>query len=112
MSRRKDLLEDDGFLLIMTPYNEDLSKETVYCPCCNHTFHRWQHVRSWNKESLEKELKKHGYKILGMISCNFEEKRKPIGLINVYTKLRRIFKKDFNKPHFVCIATHEDNSKI
>lgn len=49
-----DLLKDNGYIIITTPNDEILSNNVVYCPCCNKAFHRWGHVRSWNKESIDK----------------------------------------------------------
>jgi SAM-dependent methyltransferase len=34
-----------GKLIVSTPNNEEMSRDTVYCPLSNVTFHRWQHVR-------------------------------------------------------------------
>jgi 2-polyprenyl-3-methyl-5-hydroxy-6-metoxy-1,4-benzoquinol methylase len=39
-------------IIFTTPNKENLDDSIVYCPVCDHTFHRWQHVRSWNVESL------------------------------------------------------------
>lgn len=47
------VLEPGGVVIVTCPNDEDLTIETVYCPCCDHTFHRWQHVRSWSPTSLE-----------------------------------------------------------
>ncbi len=37
------LLEPGGTAIVTTPNAEDLSRNQVYCPCCDKTFHRWQH---------------------------------------------------------------------
>ena len=55
------ILSPSGVIIVTTPNDEDLDVETVYCPCCNHTFHRWQHVRSWNANSLAKSLAAYGF---------------------------------------------------
>jgi 2-polyprenyl-3-methyl-5-hydroxy-6-metoxy-1,4-benzoquinol methylase len=49
----KPLLKQNGRIILTTPNNEDLSKSTRYCPNCSTTFHEWQHIRSWNQESLQ-----------------------------------------------------------
>jgi 2-polyprenyl-3-methyl-5-hydroxy-6-metoxy-1,4-benzoquinol methylase len=48
----KQVLSPGGAVIVTCPNDENLSVETVYCPCCDHTFHRWQHVRSWSKTTL------------------------------------------------------------
>jgi 2-polyprenyl-3-methyl-5-hydroxy-6-metoxy-1,4-benzoquinol methylase len=45
-----------------TPNDENLINSVVYCPVCDHTFHRWQHVRSWNEKTFTSFMEKHGLK--------------------------------------------------
>jgi len=42
-----------GLLFLTTPFSENLVESDVYCPCCDHLFHRWQHQRSWNPSEIE-----------------------------------------------------------
>lgn len=46
------LLNEDGYLIITTPSNENLEKSTTCCPSCGSIFHVWQHVRNWTKNTL------------------------------------------------------------
>lgn len=50
------LLRPGGRLLITTPFQEVLARQTSYCPFCDSEFHRWQHFRSLSRESLGSEL--------------------------------------------------------
>jgi len=50
------LLKQDGKIIITTPNNEDIGLDICYCPTCNTTFHRWQHVRSFSGDSLKETL--------------------------------------------------------
>ncbi len=73
------LLNSGGLVMITTPNNEDLRKRMVLCPKCRHQFHRVQHVRSWNSDSLAAELRKHGFEPLfceGVHLQNFRPQRK------------------------------------
>ncbi|MBT4890756.1 MAG: class I SAM-dependent methyltransferase [Rhodospirillales bacterium] len=66
----KKLLRKGGTLIVTTPNNENMDVSTVLCPCCNHTFHRWQHVRSWNAESLGQYFENAGFKAQRVFSTN------------------------------------------
>ena len=55
------LIKPDGIIVISTPYNEDLSKEAIYCPFCESIFHRWQHLHSFTVDSLHKLIRDHGF---------------------------------------------------
>ena len=46
------VLRPGGVVIVTTPNAEDLAAETVFCPHCQHAFHRWQHVRSFDAASL------------------------------------------------------------
>lgn len=54
-------LTPKALLLITTPNDEDLAQSTVFCPCCNHEFHRWQHVRSWTASTLSAHVEAAGF---------------------------------------------------
>ena len=41
-----------GTLFLTTPHAEDMIVDAAYCPVCDHTFHRWQHQRSWQVEEI------------------------------------------------------------
>lgn len=56
------LLKKEGLLIITTPNNENLEKNMIYCPNCDCKFHRWQHIRSWNMDSIDKYFQKQGMK--------------------------------------------------
>lgn len=52
LGRLASLVRRGGTLIVTTPDNEDLDQNMVYCPVSNTVFHRWQHVRSFTRESL------------------------------------------------------------
>ncbi len=66
----KNLLNEKGIILFTTPNNEDLSKSLICNPIDGSLFHRWQHVRSWNKESLIKKLEDFNFKTINIIETN------------------------------------------
>lgn len=67
----KRVLVPDGLVVVTTPNDENLLNETVYCPCCNHTFHRWQHVRSWSAESLSALFRAQGLDMVEVFATDF-----------------------------------------
>lgn len=56
-------LATDGRLILTTPNRENLQDSVIYSPAADILFHRWQHVRSFNRESLSKLVSQHGFEI-------------------------------------------------
>ena len=101
----KVILEEDGRLIITTPNNEDLNENILFCPDCQHTFHRWQHMRSWSSQSLSSFLHKAGFQVEHVFEKDFCIAANPFK--TPFFLLRRIFLKYFKKqknPHLVVIA--------
>jgi 2-polyprenyl-3-methyl-5-hydroxy-6-metoxy-1,4-benzoquinol methylase len=71
----RTLLRPGGRLFVTTPNDERLEDSIVYCPVSNVTFHRWQHVRSWNSMTLPAALREHGLKVDRVITCTFRDHR-------------------------------------
>jgi 2-polyprenyl-3-methyl-5-hydroxy-6-metoxy-1,4-benzoquinol methylase len=69
------LMRPGGRLFVTTPNDERLEDSIVYCPVSNVTFHRWQHVRSWNSTTLPAALRDHGLKVDRVITCTFRDHR-------------------------------------
>jgi len=65
------LLKPGGILIATTPNEEDLQAATVFCPCCGHTFHRWQHVRSFSMQSLAEFMGRAGFSIVETFTTDF-----------------------------------------
>jgi 2-polyprenyl-3-methyl-5-hydroxy-6-metoxy-1,4-benzoquinol methylase len=68
LTRLERLTAPGGLLVVTTPNEENLYDSHVYCPTCNHTFHRMQHVRSWSPKSLTAFLKARGFETLN-VAC-------------------------------------------
>lgn len=64
------LLYSDGKLIITTPNEENLAASYVFCPNCEHYFHRMQHLRSWSRITLSQFLSKHGYTAVQMTTTD------------------------------------------
>lgn len=66
----KNLLSQKGLILFTTPNNEDLTKGLICNPIDGTLFHRWQHVRSWNRDTLTKKLTQFGFKVIDINETN------------------------------------------
>ena len=64
------VLRPGGVLIATTPNGEDLAAETVYCPQCRHSFHRWQHVRSFDAASVS-EFFRRGFDPVATFTTDF-----------------------------------------
>jgi len=57
----KRIKTPDGYIIFSTPNKEDLRKSLIYNPIDQSLFHRWQHVRSWDRIKLKDFLKNKGF---------------------------------------------------
>lgn len=98
------LLSEGGLAVVTTPNDEDLRGWETYCPCCDHVFHRFQHVRSFSAASLEATLRAHGLEPVEVFVTDFARRPwwhpKQLGrdLIAALLGQERRF------PHLVCVA--------
>jgi 2-polyprenyl-3-methyl-5-hydroxy-6-metoxy-1,4-benzoquinol methylase len=99
----RNVLKPDGVIIITTPNNEDLTNENVYCPVCNHTFHRWQHVRSWSAESLGLFLKKNGFNSVQFEITDFSHSRS-LGNCRYLARYFINFIRKKRHPHLIVYA--------
>ncbi len=97
------VIKPTGMVVITTPNAENLAVDTVYCPNCDHTFHRWQHVRSWSAESLGQFLLQQGFEPVKTLTMD-------LSLTLRDGRLRYIVKRFVSRllqrklPHLVVVA--------
>lgn len=84
------VLKSGGVLMLTTPNNEKLEENELLCPECGCIYHKWQHQRSWTKDSLIDELRK--YKLIANDVFEINLKTKSL-LSNLLQILRKIYKK-------------------
>jgi SAM-dependent methyltransferase len=58
------ILKPGGRIFVTTPNEENLELLKVMCPSCGCTFHNYQHVRSWSRDSLMQKMREHGFSTL------------------------------------------------
>jgi len=61
-----------GEIIVTTPNQENLLESTLRCPFCSKQFHRWQHVRSLNQQSLVRLLEKSGWETVSCEEVNWD----------------------------------------
>lgn len=103
----KLLLSANGIAIFTTPNNENLEKSFVCCPECKKIFHRWQHIRSWNTETLQKCMERNGLEVMSIFTTKFSNEAKWKRFLK---KAKSILGKaigknnESSKPHLVCIV--------
>lgn len=72
MLQLAELVRPGGLLILTTPNRENLDDNSVYCPVCDSYFHRWQHLRSVDPESLMTLLGDNGFRCRWLGLLGFE----------------------------------------
>jgi len=98
------LLKPGGVLLLTTPNQEDLSQHELYCPECGHTYHRWQHVRSWSQSSLAAAVSKVGFDVVSTQATDFRAQWNYDPKRLFKRKVRALFRGKQKNPHLVMVA--------
>jgi 2-polyprenyl-3-methyl-5-hydroxy-6-metoxy-1,4-benzoquinol methylase len=97
LCRRK--LRPGGYLILTTPNDENLAAAACICPECGCIFHRWQHVRSWTRETLRRFLVEQGF-------CNVEVLRTWFAgrLARTCYRVRGIMTRNYQDSSLLAIA--------
>ncbi|MDP4510651.1 class I SAM-dependent methyltransferase [Nonomuraea sp. G32] len=76
-----------GIAFFTTPNEEDLTSAdvNVYCPFCGASYHRMQHVRRFDADSLAVTIEKYGFRVSRVEAVNFSRHQIPAwpGIWNV-----------------------------
>lgn len=101
------VLRKGGLLFVTVPANETLQDHTVVCPCCRKIFHRWGHVRSFDKNKIKSLLREHGFLLKKLSVMAFPDWLRP-GLKNFAKNCIRYFlgklSSPLSDPRFFFIA--------
>ncbi len=63
LEKVSSILKRDGILVFTTPNEEMLGQSVVYDAAIAKYIHKWQHVRSWSKISIEGWLNLNGFNV-------------------------------------------------
>lgn len=104
----RKLLAPGGLAIITTPNEEDLRAAETYCPCCDHVFHRWQHLRSWSNRSLAQAVEANGLVVTRSFTTDFARRPlyDPVG--SAKRLLKTLIGRQAKDPHLVCVARAKD----
>jgi SAM-dependent methyltransferase len=108
-----DLLSPGGVLIVTTPNAENRSKNFLCSPESGRLFHRFQHVRSWNRESLASLLARHDFAVTEVGETDFSAHMLALGRTRpfFYRFLRAIAKKlNTEAPHLYAIAARAEGA--
>jgi ubiquinone/menaquinone biosynthesis C-methylase UbiE len=96
------VLKPGGYIVVTTPNDENLDRNTVCCPDCGVIFHKMQHLTSFTTTSISKELEKFNFDSFYVNAINFSDYNST-GLLGL---VRRVFTtlKNRKKPHLIYIG--------
>jgi SAM-dependent methyltransferase len=57
------VLRPNGHFIVTTPFDEVLKDNTVTCPQCGHSFHRYGHLQSFTLQTLSQRLSQAGLSV-------------------------------------------------
>ncbi|MFZ1941266.1 MAG: class I SAM-dependent methyltransferase [Terracidiphilus sp.] len=100
------IVKDGGYLMVSTPNNEDLSRQTVLCPECGAIFHDTQHVFRYTEQGLEDLMREIGFSKVLSLQTFLPKYR------NLYRRIRfilsslngRLQNRPFVPPHLIFIG--------
>lgn len=60
----KRVLNPGGIFIITVPYKENIEQNTIECPKCGESFHRWGHLQSFDEIKMGNILKSNGFAVI------------------------------------------------
>jgi hypothetical protein len=92
-------------LVITTPNEENLRAAEIYCPCCDHVFHRYQHVRAFSPSSLAATVRANGLVPIRTYATDFSRRPwwQPKQIVRDLVAFG--LGQGRARPHLVCVAS-------
>jgi 2-polyprenyl-3-methyl-5-hydroxy-6-metoxy-1,4-benzoquinol methylase len=101
----RHLLAPGGVLVITTPNEENLGAAEIYCPCCDHVFHRYQHVRTFSAATLAAMIGANGFVPVRTYATDFSRRPWWHPKQIVRDLVAFTLGQSRSRPHLVCIAS-------
>lgn len=103
------VLKPNGKLIITTPNNEILESSMMICPDCACKYHRWQHLRSWNRKSLSEFVEKYKFTTNGIWETDIMQYKNGIKGKGFYLKniLKGFFKQTI-PPNLIHVSSKNE----
>jgi 2-polyprenyl-3-methyl-5-hydroxy-6-metoxy-1,4-benzoquinol methylase len=98
------LLAPGGIAVFTTPNDENLALNHIVSPETGHVFHRWQHVRAWDKTLLPARLQQAGFAPLQVIETNLALPRSTNPRRLAKRWLKKLLFRPPARPHLVVVA--------
>jgi 2-polyprenyl-3-methyl-5-hydroxy-6-metoxy-1,4-benzoquinol methylase len=105
LSDVRDLLAPGGVAVFSTPNNEDLSKSMILCPASGEVFHRWQHLRNWNRQTLPARLRAAGFRVDEIIETNMSMAGAGTLGQRIKNTIKRVLFRPPGTPHLACVVS-------
>ena len=84
-------------IVVTVPNAERLDDSTFSCPHCGQKFHRWQHVRSFDRTTLCQLMEDHGWETVRCEELSWDRPARTIK--NLFRKVFFLEEKSKTKPH-------------
>ncbi len=93
-------------IIFTTPNEEDLDASMILSPCCERLFHRYQHVRSWSRQTLSAYLEARGFRVDEAFASNFNiSLARPGRRLHSLKKLLKYrLRRDKKLPHLAVVC--------
>ncbi len=99
------VLKSGGHLVVTTPFDEDMRRNTVTCPKCGHEFHRYGHHQWFDEKRIRDMLGEHGFETVFLKTYALGAMAKiPLGRY-VHFLVKRV-RFDFIGKTMVVVARH------
>ena len=106
LSEIRRVLKQKGYLVITTPYKEDLRINSYICPECGHVFHRRGHLQAFDEERIKDLLSHYGFTVKLMKVCVLHAMAKlPLG--RYFNFLFKRMNYDFMCKTLVVVCEHK-----
>jgi 2-polyprenyl-3-methyl-5-hydroxy-6-metoxy-1,4-benzoquinol methylase len=109
----KALSTADTRVIFTTPNEEVLEDAYILCPVSGKLFHRWQHVRTWSKDSVASFLRARNFDVSSVFATHFGLTLDRRGKKNTVKEIWKAIGKNLKyrlrpgrkRPHLVAVVT-------